>query len=294
MVHATCRFVEGCNWTTRYSLLFFARVSNHLVIAPSARIVPISSTLTLDMEKVDKAVESIVALVGTWNHVVAQENRETVYYDERTVLFLKSRARAALALRSDIPERIKEDLTTFDTGHIDDVIRMYAYPVGHLTPTQAAEASIGRDDLTHNIMADYIVMAYDNYMASKAGAVTVASCTQDIIDMLQVCAQNPQTTLYSRTAPAKHIERVAQPMSVRLQGLRMAITPASSGLWTKDRVASYLALRSRGKGGVISDIKYRALEILATVPDLHFEQEAVATKTRRDNTAATGYGVNLR
>ena len=101
-------------------------------------------------------------------------------------------------------------------------------------------------------------------------------------------------TLYSRTAPAEHIERVAPPMSVRVQGLRMAITPASSGLWTKDRVASYPAGRSRGKGGVYSDIKYKALELLAKVHDLHFEQEAVATKTRRDNTASTGYGVNLQ
>ena len=127
---------------------------------------------------------SIVTLVGTWNPVVTLVNCETVYFDEGNVLIFKERARSSLALRDTIPEVFKDDLTTFDTVHIDKVITLYARAIGHMTPTERAQTSIGRADLTSIIMAEYIIIAYELYIADKAGAVTEDTCADDIIDML--------------------------------------------------------------------------------------------------------------
>ena len=62
------------------------------------------------MEIIDKAVQSLVTLIGTWMPVASQAKRETVYFDEGIILFFKERARDSLAERDDIPENIKTDL----------------------------------------------------------------------------------------------------------------------------------------------------------------------------------------
>ena len=85
------------------------------------------------MEIIDKAVQSIMTLVGTWMPVASQAKRETVYYDEGVILFFKERARESLALRDDIPDNVKTDLITFDTQHIDTIINLNAVRIGHLT-----------------------------------------------------------------------------------------------------------------------------------------------------------------
>ena len=126
--------------------------------------------------------------VGTERYNEFRYNECYLYFDEGIILFFKARARSSLALRDDIPEVIKEDLTTFNTEHIDKVIRLYARPIGHMTPAQGAESSKGRADLTSIIMAEYIIIAYELCIADKAGAVMEETCAHDIIDMLEVCA----------------------------------------------------------------------------------------------------------
>ena len=128
------------------------------------------------MEKIDKAVESIVTLVGTWIPVVTLVHRETVYFDVGMISSFKERARASLALRDDIPDVIKMDLTTFD---IERVIALYALEIGNMTPAERAQASKGRADLTSIIMEEYIIIAYGLYIDDKAGAVTEDTCTEE-------------------------------------------------------------------------------------------------------------------
>jgi hypothetical protein len=138
------------------------------------------------MEIIDKAVQSMVTLVGTWIPVVSLKTRETVYFNDSILTFFKERARASLALRDDIPDVIKKDLTTFDTRHIDSIIFLYSLEIGHLPPAERAQASKGRDDLTSIIMEEYLILAYELYVEDKADAVTESICKDDIIDMLPV------------------------------------------------------------------------------------------------------------
>ena len=100
------------------------------------------------MEIIDKAVQSLVTLVGSWMPVASQAKRETVFYDEGIIMFFKERARDSLAQRDDIPDNIKIDLISFDTEHIDTIIHQYALRIGHLTPVERARASKGKADLT--------------------------------------------------------------------------------------------------------------------------------------------------
>ena len=144
------------------------------------------------MEKIDKAVQSIGTLVGTWIPVVTLVDRETVYFGVGMISFFKERARASLALRNDIPDVIKTDLTTFDTEHIERVIALYALEIGNMSPAESAQASKGRADLTSIIMEEYIIIAYGLYIHDKAGAVTEDTCKENIIDMLQVIISDSQ------------------------------------------------------------------------------------------------------
>ena len=150
------------------------------------------------MDVIDKAVVSMVTLVGTWMPVATLEVRDTVYFDVGMVLFFKDRARTLLANRDDIPDTIKTDLTTFDTPHIGSVIAKYALDIGKMTQAERAQASIGRADLTSIIMAEYIIIAYGLYMVDKAGAVTEATCLADIMAMLPVCSAS---NLYITRSP---------------------------------------------------------------------------------------------
>ena len=143
------------------------------------------------MEIIDKAVQSMVTLVGTWIPVVNLPNRETVYFGDSIISFFKERAQESLALRDDRPDVIKKDLTTFDTAHIDTILHLYAFPIGHLNPVQRAQVSKGKADLTSIIMEEYLILAYEGYVADKADAVTESTCKDDIIDMLQVRPTRP-------------------------------------------------------------------------------------------------------
>jgi hypothetical protein len=162
------------------------------------------------MEIIDKAVQSILTLVGTWMPVASQAKRETVFYDEGVIMFFKERARESLALRDDIPANVRTDLITFDTQHIDSIIHLYAVRIGHLTPEERARKSKGKADLTSIIMEDYIILAYALYVADKADAVTESTCTVDIIDMLQVCRTNQCNKRSSYRACTRAMSRCYQ------------------------------------------------------------------------------------
>ena len=162
------------------------------------------------MEIIDRAVQSIMTLVGTWMPVASQAKRETVYYDEGVILFFKERARESLALRDDIPDNVKTDLITFDTEHIDSIIHLYAVRIGHLTKEDRAQASKGKADLTSIVMEDYIILAYALYVADKAEAVTEGTCTDDIINMLQVSRTNQSISRSSYRACTRAMFRCYQ------------------------------------------------------------------------------------
>ena len=75
--------------------------------------------------------------------------------------------------------------------YIDTIIHLYAFPIGHLTPAERAQESKGKADLTSIIMEEYIILAYEGYVADKADAVTESTCKDDIIDMLPVRPTRP-------------------------------------------------------------------------------------------------------
>ena len=246
------------------------------------------------MDLIDKAVVSMVTLVGTWMPVVTLDDRETVYFDVGMVSFFKERAWTSLALRNDIPDVIKTDLTTFDTVHIESVIAQYALDIGKMSPAERAQASKGRADFTSIIMAEYITIAYGLYIADKAGAVTEATCMADIIDMLPVSsASNVAYHLLTAPVYAPYIN-VTDRIDHFVQVLEKVIHPTSGDPVNRNLVAAYLAGKSLEKGGVYPVIKCRALEILDKVRDTHFQREPDATvrkptRPRRDMTVATGY-----
>ena len=100
-------------------------------------------------------------------------------------------------------------------------------------------------------------------------------------------------TFHRPTAPLPHHATVLPTVGPFVQVLKKVIHPTSSSPLKPERVAAYMAGRSLANGGVYTDVKRRALEIIETVPEEFFMREPVAaplkTRARRDTTVATGY-----
>ena len=137
------------------------------------------------MDTINNAVNSLATLVGVW-HPVDVPRTLTIYYSSAQFRNLISRAREFLSDNISIPMSVRMDLQDFATDKILAIITQYATPTEGLTPHEESAVSKGKDDLTAQVMADYILIAYGEHLDSVHGAASVQTCVDAFTNMLPV------------------------------------------------------------------------------------------------------------
>ena len=138
-----------------------------------------------NMDNVNKAVHSLVTMVGVW-HPEDVPRTLTIYYSTAQFRNLISRARELLGDRISIPVTVREALQTLPTDKIEAVILRYATKTEGLTTDEEKAVSKGKDDLNTLIMAEYILIAYGDHLDSVHGAASIPSCIDAVTAMLPV------------------------------------------------------------------------------------------------------------
>ena len=147
------------------------------------------------MQRIDNAVQSLVSLVGAWKPKDVPRVL-TMYYSSAQFRGWITRARGILNDRSSIPISVRHELQTLDTSLIEAVIDQLAMKTEGLTPDEEKIVCIGREDLTAAIMADYILIAYGDHLASVGGGASVQACVDAMAEMLTVSSSTGSVLKY--------------------------------------------------------------------------------------------------
>ena len=135
---------------------------------------------------IDIASKALVRLVGEWKPECLTLPKSH-YMNEAQIPKYIERARNLLNTRETIPLASRRDIMTFETSAIADIIDMYSVPTDGLSKEDEAAAMLGRVELNNDVMAEYLLCAYDLYLEDQPGATTPEECKELLRTAIPVC-----------------------------------------------------------------------------------------------------------
>ena len=134
---------------------------------------------------IDIAAEALVQLVGKWKPE-GLTYPKSHYMSEAQLPKYIERARNLLNTRETIPLPSRMDIMTFESTAIDDIINMYTVQTDGLSKEDEIAAMQGRVELNNDVMAEYVLIAYERYLENQPGATTLEESKDLLLHAIQV------------------------------------------------------------------------------------------------------------
>ena len=145
------------------------------------------------MNVIDNAIDGIVRLVGVWKPENLKFPKSHYMYAAQIPTYI-TRGRKIPSQRDDIPLASRQEIMTFETDKIATVITLNSVATDGLSQEDEAATLANRVELTNQVMAEYLLCAYDLYLDDQPGATTVDECLDLVLTMLPVCLFTPFST----------------------------------------------------------------------------------------------------